>query len=288
MTDHPLLGTHEVPALEPLLARVGEVFAAGPVHDSGCRTYGVRLPDGERWCVKEAVTDAAEESLDRGWAFHRAVRHPVIVPQVHRLRVGARSAVVLPWRDGESLYHRVPAAGPGQRPGGALARFRALPVARVLAALDAILDAHLAVEQAGYVAVDFYDGAVLYDFATHTPHLVDLDEYRRGPFAVQADRLPGSRRFMAPEESVRGAVIDIRTTVFTLGRTARLLLDAGDEERAWRGTPRQRAVITRATCADPPHRHSGVQQFVEEWRAACREPAVGGSHAPLGHGELMH
>ncbi|POX37792.1 serine/threonine protein kinase [Streptomyces sp. Ru73] len=287
MTDHPLLGASEVPAVEPYLARVGEVFAAGPVHDSGCRTYGVRLPDGERWCVKEPLTDAAQRSLDSGWEFHRAVRHPAIVPQIHRLRAGGRTAAVLPWRDGESLYHRSPSAAPGERPGGALARFRALPVARVLAALDRILDAHLAVERAGYVAVDFYDGAVLYDFASHTPHLIDLDEYRRGPFAVQADRLPGSRRFMAPEEWVRGAVIDVRTTVYVLGRTARLLLDAGDEERAWRGTRRQRAVITRATCADPPHRYTSVREFVAEWRAASGREADE-AHAPLGGGELMH
>ncbi|MBZ4017405.1 serine/threonine protein kinase [Streptomyces purpurogeneiscleroticus] len=287
MTDHPLLGTYEVAAVEPYLARVGEVFAAGPVHDSGCRAYGVRLPDGERWCVKEALTDAAQRSLDRGWAFHRAVRHPVIVPHVHRWQVGERTAAVLPWRDGEPLYHRAPARVPGEPRGAALARFRALPVERVLAALDLILDAHLAVEQAGHVAVDFYDGAVLYDFATHTPHLIDLDEYRRGPFVLQEDRLPGSRRFMAPEEWVRGAVIDVRTTVYTLGRTARLLMDAGDEERAWRGTPRQRAVIARATCADPPHRFPSVRQFVGEWRAASREVPAD-PHGPLGRGELMH
>ena len=30
---------------------------------------------------------------------------------------------------------------------------------------------------------------------------------------------------------------DERTTVYNLGRAIRLLLDAGDDERAWRGTP---------------------------------------------------
>lgn len=273
MAVHPLLGADEVPAVEPYLAQVGEVFTAGPVRDPGCRTYGVRLPDGERWAVKEAVTDAGQRSLERGWAFHRAVRHPAIVPQVHRLSAGGRTVVLLPWRDGECLYHRTPPRAPGERPGAAMARFRALPLPEVLAALDRVLDAHLAVERAGQVAVDCYDGVVLYDFAERTSHLVDLDEYRRGPFVLQADRLPGSRRFMAPEESVRGAIIDIRTTVYTLGRMARLLLDAGDEERAWRGTALQRKVIEQATCADPPHRYPTVRQFVGEWRAASRPDA---------------
>jgi serine/threonine-protein kinase len=147
-----------------------------------------------------------------------------------------------------------------------MARFRALPTDRVLRAFDRVLDAHLAVESAGQIAVDFYDGALLHDFEGDATHLVDLDEYRPGPFVVEEDRLPGSRRYMAPEEFVRGAVIDTRTTVFTLGRAARLLLDAGDEERAWRGTPQQLAVIELATEADPDARFANVHTFADAWR----------------------
>ncbi|GGN54069.1 serine/threonine protein kinase [Streptomyces albiflavescens] len=270
MVLHPLLGIEEVPAVEPYLGRVGEVFREFREPDSGRVSYGVRLLDGARWFVKEAVTDHARESLARGWAFHRAVRHSAIVPQVHRIAVrGGGWAVVMPWREGEVLYCPT-RSGPRGRtsPESPLARFRALPTGHVLRAFDRILDAHLAVEAAGHVAVDFYDGALLYDFARDATHLIDLDEYRPGPFVLDEERLPGSRRFMAPEEFVRGAVIDTRTTVFTLGRTVRLLLDAGDEERAWRGTPAQQAVIVRATRADPGDRFENVHDFATAWRAA--------------------
>ncbi|WP_149830858.1 serine/threonine protein kinase [Streptomyces tailanensis] len=277
---NPLLGVEGIDGtVEAYLRRVGEVFRVFGKQDSGCVAYGVRLPDtGERWFVKEAVTDRAQESLERGWAFHRAVRHPVIVPQVHRMAVwdSERTAVVTPWRDGEVLYH------PGERgsgdrttTGSPMARFRSLPVHQVEQAFADILDAHLAVEAAGHVAVDLYDGAVLYDFDVDELRLVDLDEYRPGPFVLGADRLPGSRRFMAPEEFERGAVIDIRTTVYVLGRTARLLLDAGDEERAWRGTGSQLAVLERATHPDPHQRFAGVGEFAAEWRAACGTPGSG-------------
>jgi serine/threonine-protein kinase len=244
------------------------VFRVYAEQDSGCVSYGVRLPDGERWFVKEAVTEGARRSLERGWAFHRAVRHPAIVPQIHRVTSGGRPAVVMPWREGEVLYHAT-ARGGGDRtsPDSPMARFRTLPVPEILRALDRILDAHLAVEAAGHVAVDFYDGSLLYDFADQVMHLIDLDEYRPGPFAVEGERLPGSRRFMAPEESRGGAVIDARTTVFTLGRTVRLLLDAGDEERAWRGTPEQLDVVGRATRDVPAERFGGVREFVDAWRA---------------------
>ncbi|MFF7726946.1 serine/threonine protein kinase [Streptomyces sp. NPDC008001] len=279
MPPHPLLDTAATTtasasasaSVESHLRRVGRIFTAFRDQDSGCVSYGVRLPDGERWFVKEAVTDGARRSLERAWAFHRAVRHPAIVPQVHRISVHGSRAVVMPWREGEVLYHST-AHGTTDRtaPGSPMARFRALPLPLVMRAFDRILDAHLAVEDAGHVAVDFYDGSLLYDFAAGTVHLIDLDEYRPGPFVLEEERLPGSRRFMAPEEFVRGATIDIRTTVFTLGRAARLLLDAGDAERAWRGSRAQLAVVERATREDPGERFGSVRRFAGAWAAARR------------------
>lgn len=259
MTPHPLLDAHQVPAVESYLRTVGEVFRVFPEQDSGCVSYGVLLPAGERWFVKEAVTERAQRSLDRAWAFHRAVRHPVIVPQLHRfaVRASGRTATVMPWCGGQPLYGAT-----------ARSRFRALPVPRVLRALDRILDAHLAVEAAGHVAVDLYDGAFLFDFEADDLRLIDLDEYRPGPFVLTDARLPGSRRFMAPEEWQRGSVIDNRTTVHVLARTLRLLLDAGDDERAWRGTAAQLAVVERGTRADPAERFAGVRELAAAWRAA--------------------
>ena len=266
--DHPLLSVDRVEgSLGAYLARIGDVFRVFGKQDSGCMAYGVRLPDrDERWFVKTAVAAAGRRSLERAWGFHQAVRHPVIVPQVHRIALPDGSGVVMPWLDGEVLYD--PAErGRGDRtsPGSPMARFRSLPVARIEAAFARVLDAHLVVEAAGYVAVDLYDGALLYDFAAEEMRLIDLDEYRPGPFVLDAERLPGSTRFMALEEYERGSTIDIRTTVHVLGRMARLLLDAGDEERAWRGTPAQLRVLERATHPDPGERFAGVREFADAW-----------------------
>jgi hypothetical protein len=72
---------------------------------------------------------------------------------------------------------------------------------------------------------------------------------------------------MAPEEWRRGAIIGPRTTVHLLGRTARLLLDAGAGEDAFRGTAEQLAVVERATRPEPGERFDGVKELVEAWRA---------------------
>jgi hypothetical protein len=145
-----------------------------------------------------------------------------------------------------------------------MSRFRAQPVATV----ERAIDANVAVATAGYVAVDFYDGTMLYAPDTATMRLIDLDDYRRAPFAVGADGLSGSQRFFSPEETRLGATITEQTTVFTMGRTARLLLDVGDREQAFRGTPVQLAVIARATRPDPADRYPTVAAMVAAWRLA--------------------
>ncbi|WP_309221677.1 hypothetical protein [Streptomyces sp. Act143] len=75
---------------------------------------------------------------------------------------------------------------------------------------------------------------------------------------------------MAPEEWRRGSVIDTRTTVHVLARAARLLLDAGADERAFRGTAAQLAVLERATRADPGERYGQVGELADAWRAVSR------------------
>ena len=75
---------------------------------------------------------------------------------------------------------------------------------------------------AGFVAVAFYDydGAVIDDVDRRAVHLCDLDDYRPGAYVLDRDRQYGSTRFMASEEFERGAVIDQRMTVYTVGRAA--------------------------------------------------------------------
>jgi serine/threonine-protein kinase len=81
----------------------------------------------------------------------------------------------------------------------------------------------------------------------------------------------GSTRFMAPEELTQGAVIDERTTVFDLGRTAAVLLDEGDAEGRFRGTEAMAAVVAKATRVERAERHASVEAFVAEWRRAVAD-----------------
>lgn len=214
--------------------------------------------------MKVATTPAAAESLRGAAAFHRAVAHPVIVAPLDVHDGGeADVRLIYPWHDGEVLNaatHR------GSDRAG-LGRFQAQPLDVVLCAITSILEAHLAVAAQGFVAVDLYDGSFLWDAATTTMRLIDLDEYRPGPFTVPGERLPGSLSYLAPEELRRGGVIDERTTVFGLGRTIHHLLDSSD---GWRGPVRARDVIVRATAGDPDLRFPSVAELVAAWVRVVR------------------
>ena len=256
--------------IETIVRGAGEVVRAYHEQDSGCVSYILEVALG-RLFVKAARTDAARESLLRAEALHEAIRSPTLPRLLNTFGAAEGPVHVYEWVPGEILYDYVTMDGERGRadPSSSHARFRKLPVDLILGALAVIYDLHVQIARAGFVAVDFYDGCILHDFDEHRTWVCDLDEYRPGPFTLDAPRLPGSRRFMAPEEFVQGSVIDQRTNVYTLGRTAAVLLSDGDlESDAWRGTDRMRDVLLRATAGDRDGRYESVSAFVRAWREA--------------------
>ncbi len=125
------------------------------------------------------------------------------------------------------------------------------------AALDTVFRLHVKLAERGWIACDFYDGSLIYDFAGRRMHVVDLDSYRDGPFVNDVGRMFGSDRFMAPEEYERGARIDERTTVFTMGRTVAQCLSLGTTPIA--------SLIARACATDPDRRFQTVAEFYDAW-----------------------
>ncbi len=255
--------------IETYLRDVGEIFRVFRHQDSGT-PYGV-LVHGERWFVKPSGAPSIVESLRRALRLNSVVQHPAL-PRLHNsFSIPGGMALVYAWAPGEVLND--PRFTREQRrhdPAHPHVRFRSLPVERILAALDTVFDAHLLLAERRFVASDFYDGCIIYDFQTSRTYLCDLDEYREGPFVLDMDRAYGSTRFMAPEEFQRGAVIDQVTNVFNLGRAATVLLGDGTESMdAWKGTEPMRTVVERATLADRRRRYQSVEEFVDEWRSAA-------------------
>ena len=174
---------------------LSQAFAIFDEQDSGCVSYGIAR-GGRRLFVKTARTARGRESLRRAARFHQSIRHPAIVHPLAVTDTPNGPQLTYPWCEG-TVLNRAAVRGSDR---SALERFQGLPVDEVVPAVSTILDAHLSVAGAGFVAVDLYDGCFLYDFVAGEMRLIDLDEYRPGPFTLEADRLPGSQRYMAPEE----------------------------------------------------------------------------------------
>lgn len=250
------------------LNRLGTIFTRFDRQDSGNVSYGVAV-GGERYFVKTAGHPDDTPFLDhaqRVGLLHNAVRlgrtyrHPAL-PALRTVIDSAHGPMlVYDWAGGELVgvarKHR-------DDPASSFQRFRSLPADRVLAALDTIVDVHDLLGRAGEVAGDFYDGCLLYDFTTHRLSLIDLDNYRPQPYRNEMGRMFGSSRFMAPEEFTLGALIDQRTSVFTMGRTAQIF--CGEHLRG----PLQE-VVTRACHPGPAERYNSLPEFCAAWRKARR------------------
>ena len=260
---HPLLNVEKIDTdIESYLIDIGDIFRAFRDHDSGCTSFGVAV-EGGRWFVKHSDVPIAIQRLGQAIHLNSIVRHKALPRLRHSFETDDGFSVVYDWVDGECLR---PARPPEVHPRD---RFRALPSDEIIAALDVIYDAHLLIADHGFIAEDFYDGCIIYDFEKKEVHLCDFDNYHSGPFVNEVGRLFGSSRFMAPEEFQRGEPIDQTTNVFTLGRTAFVLLgDASDSKEAWKGTDAMWSVVKKATNEDRTLRHQSVRDFVEDWRSA--------------------
>ena len=274
--------------IEAYLAQVGTVFRAFRDQDSGCVSYGLEA-EGQRWFVKHADNPRGLASLQRARELHTVARHPALAHLHTTIETPGGLALVYDWLPGELLYDYTRFRGENGRrdPHCPHARFRALPRDGIVAALNTIYEVHLLLADLEFIAVDFYDGCIIYDFQSARTYLCDLDEYRRRPFVLEEERLPGSRRFMAPEEFTRGALIDQVTNVFTLGRTALELLGDGTGASAtWKGTERMLAVALRAASPNRAERHQSVREFVMDWLVAVNQ-ASSTSHEPVRGNEAL-
>jgi len=137
-----------------------------------------------------------------------------------------------------------------------------LSAAEVVRPLDAVIDLHARIEAAGWASGDLYDGSLMYDFGAREIRVIDFESYRPGPYVIEVGRLPGSTRFMAPEEFTQGAPIDSRTTVFNLGRMVELLLLEHHDAPAFAD------MAATATADSPSGRPPTVGDLQRQWREA--------------------
>ena len=210
------------------LRRLGSVFCVYAGQDSGNLLFGVER-DGMRRFVKYAgartvdYSGTAAEAVDRlrqAAGVYRELRHPALIGMEETLELPQGFACVYDWFDGKGMHdlNEIDSGVDKDDPRSGYYRYRHLPLEKRLHSLRVLFDFLTYVEDRGFVAVDFYDGSVLYDFKNDITKICDIDLYRPKPlYNHMGPDFWGTKRLKAPEEYILGAEIDSRSNVFTLG-----------------------------------------------------------------------
>jgi serine/threonine-protein kinase len=246
--------------------RYGAVFKVFDGQDSGNLCFGVEK-DGKRYFVKFAGAPTAQydgeiadaiEQLKETAPIYKDLAHPSLIHFVKAEEIGGGFAMVFEWVDAICAHPMYPAD---------YQKFRQLSIEIKAQIFGEIMEFMAFVAERGYVAIDFYDGSIMWDSANERTVICDIDFFQKSPYVGRMG-LWGSSRFVSPEERTDGAVIDEVTNVYTLGATAfAMFADSARSHEAWTFSDAQYAVAKRATSDNRDERQQSIRQLIEEWRA---------------------
>jgi len=210
------------------LKRYGTAFQAIDETGSGCICIGMQK-DGKKYFCKIAGVNTLEadvlpeesvQILKQAVSIYRELEHPNLITLVEAFDYEKFYVAVFEWADGECLFdhwnfekyqRNSLLKSPKQR-------FGELPIYKKMKCVDVLFSFLHSVNERGYVAVDFYDGSIMYDFENDDTTICDIDFFKKAPVINDlGEDWFGTKRLKAPEEYVKGAIIDEQTNVFTLG-----------------------------------------------------------------------
>ncbi len=250
------------------LKEYGTVFKVYDDQDSGNICFGTER-DGQRYFIKFAGAPTEQYNgnpadaiarLKAALPVYRELQHENLIELVEARDIGGGFAMVFQWAAGDCMGRMYPAAH---------RRLMQLPVdARVTVFRD-ILNFFEYIASQNYVAIDFYDGSILYDFENGKTTICDIDLFRKQPCTNDMGRMWGSSLFQSPEEYAFGAVIDEITNVYTVGATAFALFGGYHRTQdRWQLGDKLFAVAAKAVSDDRDGRQQSIRQLREEWETA--------------------
>lgn len=252
------------------LRRYGRVFRVFDDQDSGNICFGMEK-DGARYFVKFAGAPTARcpgepgeavERLKASAPVYRDLRHPNLIRLIEAEEMGGGYAMVFEWAEGDCMGRMYPEEHK---------RFMALPIEARLEVFDRVLDFLQYVHSRGYLAVDFYDGSVMYDFESGRTTVCDVDFFVRKPYINTMGRMWGSSKFMSPEEFRLGAELDEVTNVYTAGAMAFALIGArkgnySREREDWPLGEELFELASRAVSDRREERPQSIRELREAWQ----------------------
>jgi len=250
------------------IRKYGKVFKVFDDQDSGNICFG--LQSGEnKYFIKfagaptERAGVSAEEAisnLKQTTHIYQDLAHPTLIRFINAEEIGGGFAVIYEWADGECMGRMYPLSRK---------KFMQMSLDVKLQVFNEVLAFHAYVANCGYIAIDFYDGSIMYDFNRKKTTICDIDFYAKRPYINQMGRMWGSSRFMSPEEFELGATIDEVTNVYLMGQTAfALFSDSNHSEDVWPLNKKLYNVVQKAISNNRIERQQSINQLIVEWKTA--------------------
>jgi aminoglycoside phosphotransferase (APT) family kinase protein len=252
------------------IEQYGEIFKIYDDQDSGNICFGVENGD-KRYFIKfagaptEQYSGKPEDAIARLKStvpIYQDLAHPNLIRFIKAEEVGGGFAAIFEWTNGECMGRMYPRTRE---------KFLQMPDSTRLEVFNDILVFHIHTIKQGYVAVDFYDGSIMYDFGTKKTLICDIDLYSKMPYINTMGRMWGSSRFMSPEEFTLGEPIDEITNVYLMGATA-FALFGGEKNRSiekWRLSDELYKVALKAVNDKRDKRQQSLSDFECDWSMAC-------------------
>lgn len=265
------------------LKELGKVFCVFDQQDSGNISFGVQ--NGEKkYFVKyagaqtieyEGTTQAAIDNLNKAVTVYQDLKHETVIRFVRKIKTDYGIALVFDWFDGECLFAHwtFDKWNRYTHPNSPYHKYRKLSFEKRLQSINTIFQFLSFAEQQNYVAIDFYDGSILYDFNVDKTRICDIDFFRKKPTVNDiGENFWGSRRFKSPEEYTLGAQIDSITNVYTMGVLLFGLI-GGEGDRSfekWEGSKELYELVCKATSPERELRFQSIKYFHKEWELSLK------------------
>ena len=264
------------------LNKYGTVFCVFDQQDSGNICFGV-TKNKNKLFIKFAgaptinYNGSAKDAIERmkkSISIYEEIKHPNLISLIEHFEHANGYVSIFEWVNGECLhahwnFNKYPKYTHPLSPNY---KFNQLSLTNKLNCLNTIFNVHKLIAQKGYIAIDFYDGSIIYDFETNQTTICDIDFYIKGAFINPVGRLWGSERFMAPEEFEKGMLIDEVTNVFTMGAIAFEILGNNYNRTLleWQAPEKLFSVACKAINSNKSLRYKSIHEFYTAWEIATQ------------------
>lgn len=271
------------------LNKYGKVFSVIDETGSGCISFGIEKDNikyffkiaGAKTVEAEISEEESIKLLKEAVIKYKEIKHENLIKYIDSFDYKEFFVVIYEYAEGFCLfdhwnfdrYNITKEITP-------MMKFKMLSIEKRLEVAKKLFSFFETFIAAGYVAVDFYDSSILYNFENDEVTFCDIDLFRKLPSRNDLGKdYYGTKRLKAPEENELNAIIDEKTNEFTLGAIIFDLFSnvKNIEDRYNKGVfiPNNKEdfelsenvynVLLKATNYDRNERYKNIKEFEEEF-----------------------